>query len=761
MMCSFARLSLCLLCLSLASSLHASGWNTLVVGDIQADTLPPEHPAWRSADRAIAQALIERGFDVFDKSALGLVSDCEAAACEGYKQADFVRLARELNRTARQPMDLMVVYSVTVTTRSGPGVDRVQVRLPGKMVDIDTGRLVDQWDGSLMEFVEPAQGCVDGCLRQWLADRARQGGQELGAVLAEKLAAYVREFYFRLDLRDFTPGEREAILAGLRAAPDYRQGALRELGSGARTREWLHHRVTASYELATPLRAGALRQRVEGLIEQAGARGSVSLRGSDSLQDMHLEAVRQGFPYAGRYTAGLISPLLLGLLAFIAWRYRLYDRTAADLASTDRPSEGLRFLDQTPLPGLPRRGRWTALREDWQRRMAEADSALKRAEAALDRVELDEAGQALAQAATAASDHPRLPALQARLQKQSEAADLLIKARAVIDEDPSRASKWLHQARALDPSLAEPIGELIEQAEAHLRSTVLTRHRQAAEAALKDEQWLRAASQAGQALFAIRGLEHFDADAQALTSLRDQALARITPQRGDAHGTGDLKDTWLLTGDEIQVGRARGVMPGAITMNYKRISRVGKQLRIKREGGRLFAVDPGSTHGSMADDVLLANGQPRRLSAEAVVALGGGREPPRPGAARLIIEVPEDASASAIVRLDRFQLKLLNSDDLALAWPTMREDVGRCWLLVRDGLPVHAAADRIVPGRPAGDEPGLLIGHDDGYWAAPIDDTPDERVCLDGEVLAGRTPLAEGVMIQLGDRRMQLQGDAV
>jgi len=734
-----------------AMPLQAADWRILVVGDIHRDSLPADHPAWRRADRAITQGLLERGFDVFDKSALGLMRDCVGEACEGFSETDFIRLARDLNRTAEDPVDLMVVYSVMLTARSGAAIDRFQVRLPGKMVDIGTGRIVDQWDGGLQEFLDPSENCRGPCLRQWQADRAGEAGQTLGSVLAEKLAAYVREYNFRIELRRFTPAEREAILAGLRAARDYRSGALEELGSGSRTREWLHQRVSGTYTLATPLAVGALRERLERLIADAGARGSVRVRGS------RLEVERQGFPYAWRYTTAFLTPFFLLLLFVLWWRYSRYDEMALELERRDRPGEGLELLDQLPVPLLPRRPRWEALRSHWRERIEAADARVAKARAALEQRDFDHCATLLEQALEQAGDHADALSLQAHLHGVVEANALLTKAKQSVDDDPARASKLLIRARELDESLSDEIGALLASVEENLRNTVLARHIKAAATALDAGQWVRAASQAGLGLNAIVGLDHFADERQRLGRLCDQAVAGIRALQGDARGAGALKDTFVLTGGEVVIGRAHGAVPGAITMNYKRMSRLGKQAVIRRDGQRLFVVDKGSTHGTMADDQLLANGQPRRLAQKTVLALGGGREPARPGPARLVVEVPDGYPGSAIVRLDRFHLKTLNSDDLAVAWPGMDEDLKRAWLVVSDGVPLHGDGNRVVPGLPDEDHPVVLLGHDNGYWVAPWGADIDDRVCIDGEVVSARIPWPAGSTVTLGECSMQLE----
>jgi len=735
----------------LVGQASSSDWNTLVVGDIHRDSLPADHPAWRRADRAITQGLIERGFDVFDKSALGLMRDCVGEACEGLSQTDFIRLARNLNRTANDPVDLMVVYSVMLTSRSGAAVDRLQVRLPGKMVDIGTGRIVDQWGGGLQEFVDPSENCQGACLRQWQADRAGEAGQSLGSVLAEKLAAYVRGYNFRIELRRFTPAEREAILSGLRAARDYRSGALEELGSGSHTREWLHQRVSGTYTLATPLTVGALRERLEQLITEAGARVSVRVRGS------RLEVERQGFPYVWRYTTAFLTPFFLLLLFVLWWRYSRYDEMALALERRDRPGEGLSFLNQPPVPLLPRRARWEALRTRWRERIEAADAKVVDARNALAQRDFERCATLLKRALEQAADHAEALALQTQLQGVVAADALLAKAKQSIDDDPARAGKLLIRARELDESLSDEIDKLLVRVEENLRNTVLARHIEAATTALDARQWVRAASQAGLGLNAIASLDHFSNERQRLGRLCDQAIAGIRALQGDARGAGALKDTFVLTGSEVAIGRAHGEMPGAITMNYKRMSRLGKQAAIRRDGQRLYVVDKGSTHGTMADDQLLANGQPRRLTQKTVLALGGGREPARPGPARLVVEVPDGSPGSAIVRLDRFHLKTLNSDDLAVAWPGMHEDLKRAWLVVSDGVPLHGDGNRIVPGMPDEDHPVVLLGHDNGYWVAPWGADIDERVCIDGEVVSARIPWPDGSTVTLGECSMQLE----
>ncbi|MDZ7792057.1 MAG: hypothetical protein U5L08_16460 [Xanthomonadales bacterium] len=739
------------LLLATAPPVSAADWNILVVGDINSDTPPATDPAWRSADRAITQALIDLGFDVFDKPTLGLAPDCRGESCEGYSQQDFVRMARELNRTADEPVDLMVVYSVTFTQRDGAAIDRYQVRLPGRMVDIETGRIVDQWAGLMQEHNDPSANCTGPCLRLWKADRARESGAELGAVLAEKLAAYVRTYTFRIFLREFTPPERDRILSGLRQAPDYQSGSLEEIGLGNRTREWLHQRVSGTYELTTPLRIGPLRSRLERLVEQAGASASVLVQGS------RLEVTREGFPYRGRYTAAFLAPFLL-LLLFLVWqRYARFDQEATELARKDVPSEGLSFLEQRPIPGLPRRPRWEALRQQWRDRVEQADRLVEQARAALKRRDFDAAEQALSEALEHDAGHTAALAERERLEWLRRADTLASEAETLIESDPSTASKKLTEAIELDEGKAGQWRELLETAEARLRDTVLDDGLREAQAALEANQPYRALSHSGRALFAIEGLDGFEAEFEQLSNLRDRAVEAIEPLCGDARAKSGLPATRFLTGEEIGIGRARGEVGGAITMNYMRASRVGKQAVIRREGRRLFLIDRGSTHGTLADEILLENGQPKRLLGDTLVALGGGREPPRPGAARLRISVSEDHPDSAIVSFDLFHLKLLDADDLSKVWPTMHEDMKRQWLVLRGGVTIHHDGQGLKAGAPDADQPALILGYEHGYWVEPAPGKLDDRVQINGEVLTTRIPLAATARVDVAGTSLQLE----
>ena len=730
---------------------HASDWQILVVGDVTQSTLPTGHPAWRRVDRAITSELISKGFDVYAQEALQLTPACEADQCPEPSVEDLIALARRTSAS----IDLVVTYSVTVTGREGAAVRQWQLRLPGRMIDISTSAIVDQWAGTLTEAADMTAGCEAACLREWLADLAGRSGTELGSVLATKLDAYVREYAYRLVLAAFTPAERDNLMRALRDAPDYRSGDLKQ-GENVSYVQWLHSLVNSTATLKTPLPSGALRER----LERAAAALDIPLQVNYEGGEFSLR--RDGAPYKTRYFSGVLLPILAAVALWLFLRRRHLLEQFRLLQEEDSPSAGLAFVGNPRNRLLPMPDTWPPVIDTWRSRDREADAALAAARHALQQRELGRAKCELERALAADPGRADARTLQAELPALERAQALVAQAREQIESDPSAASRLLAEAGALDAELADAVMPLQQRARDHLRQHVIRDYLKRGVRALDQGQCYRAASCAGLGLLELRGIESFGEENQRLSELLERARAELVPLAGDARAVGGLPHTRFLVGDEVQLGRAMGEQPGVIACNYQRASRVGKQALLQRSHSGFSIIDQGSTHGTLVADTAVSNKRPTTLYDGAVISLGGAREPSRKGAARLQVNLPLADALYAELRFTDAHLKLLDQSELATVWPSMAEDLQRTWLWFAQALPLYEVDGVVQAGRVPEGDAGVLLsyttGERAGYRVAPLDpDNPDRRVTLEGEWLSTTMPLARGAQLMIGDVALTLE----
>lgn len=233
----------------------------------------------------------------------------------------------------------------------------------------------------------------------------------------------------------------------------------------------------------------------------------------------------------------------------------------------------------------------------------------------------------------------------------------------------------------------------------------LVAHRCAAETAIQHGQAYLALHHLDAALSLLDSVEgRKPAQAQSLQTLRRQAEALIEPILHRVELGGALAGTTLLGKPELLVGRTDSAAVADIAIDFKRISRAGKQCRLQVQGPHFVLTDQNSTHGTALNGRFLAHGEQVVIRSASVLALGGERPESRPGEAgllglcRLLLQPLSTDTAALRVRLDQDSIALLDPAQLSHVWPAWRQDLARTWVCFSARLAVSMVEGRLSFG---------------------------------------------------------------
>ncbi len=173
------------------------GPNVLIVGeDADKDTIPRGSVNFNRIERALAEKLIERGFTVYDETAITM-----DVAPQGGVRRELPELL-QMAKIAKVPIEVIVVFQIYANVRPMPYMKNVLqpfVRVDGRLIRVRPGQVLGNFEyGSDIEFEPLPQICrnADGldrtCVLESFGNQARLIGEGVGKALATKLASYLR-----------------------------------------------------------------------------------------------------------------------------------------------------------------------------------------------------------------------------------------------------------------------------------------------------------------------------------------------------------------------------------------------------------------------------------------------------------------------------------------------------------------------------------------------------------------------------------------
>jgi len=152
--------------------------------DADSDSIAGDNRAFKRVLDEIAAELRAGGFSVYDETSVTL---------DTHRQGSVRRPVAELIDIARgvrsPPIDTIALFTIYAETTKRPYTDKLNLRVSGRLIDAQDGRLRGSFESRQKGQVR--SDCGDKCRDEVISDMARVLAQDVGTILAEKLAAQI------------------------------------------------------------------------------------------------------------------------------------------------------------------------------------------------------------------------------------------------------------------------------------------------------------------------------------------------------------------------------------------------------------------------------------------------------------------------------------------------------------------------------------------------------------------------------------------
>jgi len=277
-----------------------------------------------------------------------------------------------------------------------------------------------------------------------------------------------------------------------------------------------------------------------------------------------------------------------------------------------------------------------------------------------------------------------------------------------------------------------------------------------AKAAIANQNIYLALNNIDAALFSIKGLDGFKAELKTLNDMRLKTLAMIKAKFDLVELEGAMAGVTLLSKPTLLIGRPDSSINEGIEINFKRISRVGKQCKLEKQGESFVISDLNSTHGTAVGGRFLVEGERIAIKKSQVLALGGSRKKNTAGPCRIILE-PLLLNDALLISFDQPGMTLMDQTSLSLAWPMFDADIQKKWACFSKEFPVSEVEGELELGALVNGEALFYFTYDNGFGVKPA--TLGETSCLkiDGIEILGDVPLQSGSELIVNQHRILIR----
>lgn len=158
--------------------------NLLVLGeDHDPDAIPRDSRVFKRVLVSLQDQMSDKGFDVYDETAVTLENFAQGR--KRRSDAEIIDIAKTIKKP---PMDVAVIFTIYAAVRDVGYTSKVKVRIEGRLLQVKTGQHLGAFEvKGPPEWNAPAK-CNRECVIESVGDYAKTLGNDLGSVLAEKLA---------------------------------------------------------------------------------------------------------------------------------------------------------------------------------------------------------------------------------------------------------------------------------------------------------------------------------------------------------------------------------------------------------------------------------------------------------------------------------------------------------------------------------------------------------------------------------------------
>lgn len=158
--------------------------NLLVMGeDSDQDTVPRDSRVFKRVLASLANQMHDNSFDVFDETAITL--DNFAQGRTRRTDAEIIDIARSVKRP---PIDVAVIFSIYASAKDKGYTTKVKTRIEGRLLNVKTGKRLGNFEVDSGKLFNAPASCERECILEVVGNKSRVLANDLGAVLAEKLA---------------------------------------------------------------------------------------------------------------------------------------------------------------------------------------------------------------------------------------------------------------------------------------------------------------------------------------------------------------------------------------------------------------------------------------------------------------------------------------------------------------------------------------------------------------------------------------------
>lgn len=345
--------------------------------------------------------------------------------------------------------------------------------------------------------------------------------------------------------------------------------------------------------------------------------------------------------------------------------------------------------------------------------------------------------------------------------KLAQGHELLASAKKMSDKQGKQALTMLAQARQLNPDLAPEITHLRQQIKNKQDEDAGLVALSQAKLALDKQDYYQAYSKIDEFFHHHNPLsKELDDLVQQLKSCRVKLDSKVVALQGVVEGQQALAGCFLFTENSLFVGRNKGADNNSFSIDFKRLSRSGKQCEFRYQAPHFYVSDQGSSNGSFLDGKALAPKHWVVIRDGQQLTLGGLAKDSRFGICQFELGLSSNSEQGALMlSLNPESINLLSHDNLALAWPKMNLDLASRWILLTKPLALGINAKGLIDiGCLDGADACAYLLYEECFYIEPVvSDIVGSQVKINQQVVYAKLPITHHAQLSINGQEFSLQ----